>query len=795
MNLLQQFLIGVRFMGLRATLRTLSYSRYRDRTEKRFGVASRQKRKPPCSPEVLQEVKPFHNGAFFTFNHRLRLEVAFLSTTTVRITWTPGKDPVPYAVSGGETIALQVWMEEKQGGYTLTAGSLQVHVSQDGQVRYFSGGKSIRSDFPPVHEAPAWTHEAKLDEDSAIYGLGERTRFNLRPGDYSFWNQDPGGSYGLDADPLYLTIPLYFCQQEKGSYLAFYENTFDGQANFGDRARMHFVGGAVRLYVIEGDLAQTLGEYRRLTGSSPMPPKWSLGFQQCRWGYRTEEDVREVLAGFEQHDLPLEVFHFDIDYMDGYRVFSVDPYRFAKFDQLCAEMNDAGIKPVVILDPGVKADPNFGVYSSGEAEEIFCKLPDGKSMRGLVWPGWVHFPDFTNPVTRRWWGEYYQRFLEDGVAGFWHDMNEPASFAAFGETTFPRVTHHQMEGRGGSHEEAHNVYGLLMNRAGFEAMRKFQPDKRPWILTRSGWAGVQRYAWKWTADVESTWSALKMTISTVLGLGVSGIPYSGSDIGGFSGNPDAELYTRWFQMSALMALFRNHAAVATERREPWVYGERYTDICREMMRLRLCLMPYLYTLAWEAHQTGAPLARPVFWNDHDNTDLWTVDDAYLLGDSMLVAPVVEAGAVTRSVILPTGGWYHYWDDRYYSGGRYAEVKAPLERIPVFIKEGTILPQEDDGQLALHIYLPTKELVTHSIQYSDAGDGYGSSRVDRYRMEKIGQKIFVGKESDGDYPVEEKIRLVFHGGGVSRLTADGSSLEVVESQVELPPFKSLQFGLE
>lgn len=796
MNLLQQFLIGVRFLGLPATLRTLSYARYRDRVEKRFREQPRAEKEPPRSPKQLEGVKPFQNGAFFTFNDDLLLEVAFLSMNTVRITWTPGVNAIPYAVSGEATVALQVQIAEKKQGYTMTAGSLQVHVSPDGEVRYFSNERTIRHDDPPSYTAPAWTHRAALSDNAHIYGLGERTRFNLRPGKYALWNIDPGGSYGVDADPLYLTIPMYFCQQKEGSYLAFYENTHDGQAIFGESAQMQFAGGSVRLYIIEGDLPHVLEEYRRLTGHTPMPPKWSLGFHQCRWGYRTEEEVREVLDGFKKHDLPLDAFHFDIDYMDGYRVFSVDPERYPAFDQLCAEMNDEGIKPVVILDPGVKVDPKYGVYSSGESQEVFCKLPNGKAMRGLVWPGWVHFPDFTNPVARKWWGEYYHRFLEDGVAGFWHDMNEPASFAAFGANTFPRVTTHHLEGRSGSHEEAHNVYGLKMNQAGFDAIRKFRPDYRPWILTRSGWAGVQRYAWKWTADVESTWPALKMTIGTVLGLGVSGIPYSGSDIGGFSGNPDAELYTRWFQMSAFMALFRNHAAIGTERREPWVYGDLYTDIYRDMMHLRKRLIPYLYTLAWKANQTGAPFVRPLFWLEPENEKLWAVDDAFLLGDALLVAPVVEQGAASRKVHLPVGGWYHYWDDVYYSGGLEVEVDAPLEKIPFFIKAGTILPQEEEGLLTLHLYLPFEDGESVSTQYSDAGDGYGPSRIDFYRLQKNGRQVRVKRDIEGTYPEEEHIQLVLHGGNTAQITVDGNQVEVDgSSRIKLVPFNSLDFALE
>lgn len=795
MNIMQQFLIAVRFVGLRSTMRTLFYSRYRDKVEKRFDMPSKAERKPPVSPNRLEGVKPFHNGAFFSFNDDIQLEVAFLSNSTVRVTWTPGKRPVVYAVGGDETIALLAEVTAMEGKYRLSAGSLEVIVHPDGTLVYVSNDVVIRRDAPPVYEAPAWTHRAQLDEDALIFGMGERTRLNLRPGQYSLWNQDPGGSYGVNDDPLYVTIPVYFCQQVAGSYLAFYENTFDGKASFDQQAEVQFVDGAIRLYVVAGTLPEALEEYTRLTGRPPMPPAWALGFHQCRWGYSTAEEVREVLAGFREHQFPLGAFHFDIDYMDGFRVFTVDRQRFTDFDHLCAEMDASGIKPVVIIDPGVKIDPDYDVYASGMEKKAFCTLPDGRNVRGLVWPGWVHFPDFTNPMTREWWGSQYQSLLDAGVAGFWHDMNEPAAFSAFGENTAPRVARHALEGREGGHEEAHNVYGLMMDQAGFNGLRKLRPHKRPWLLTRSGWAGVQRYAWKWTGDVESSWPALKMTISTVLGLGISGIPYAGSDIGGFSGNPDAELFTRWLQMSALMAFFRNHAAAGTERREPWVYGEPYTSIIREMLGLRQRLMPYLYTLAYEARRTGAPLVRPLFWEQPDNRALWDVDDAYLLGNSIMVAPVVEPGEVSRSVPFPQGGWYHFWDDAYFEGGNEADVDAPLSQIPFFIKAGTVLPLEEDNGLSLHVYLPQEDGEYVSHRYVDAGDGYGDHRVELYHLKRSGSQILIRTQSEGGYPPEEEVQFVLHGGSAMQILTDGETYPLEGNRTTIPPSEFLQFGLQ
>lgn len=794
MNALQQILLGIRFMGLKSILQTIQYSRYRDRIVKRFSPP-RSLAPQAVSPRKLENIKPFNNGAYFSFNDNIRLEVAFLSAHTVRLTWGPGQLAPKYAVGGDETIAIQVTIDQVPQGWQLTAGGFKLVVHSSGHVDYFSGGQLIRQDTPPAYTRPAWEHEAPLSDEAVIYGLGERTRLNLRPGSYYLWNQDPSGSYGPGDDPLYLNIPLYYCQQHSGGYLVFYENTFEAYASFDSTARLHFTDGALRFYVCKGPLPYALEEYTRLTGRAPLPPRWSLGFHQCRWGYHSADEVRRVLAGFAEHELPLDAFHFDIDYMDGYRIFTVDNERFPEFDKLIAEMKQAGVEPVVILDPGVKVDENYGVYSSGMRRGHFVKLPDGKPVRALVWPGWVNFPDFTNPETRRWWGSYYKVFLEDGVSGFWHDMNEPAAFTAWGENTLPRIAVHNFEGREGSHQEAHNIYGLQMNAAAFNAIRAARPNQRPWMLTRSGWAGIQRYAWKWTGDTESTWAALKMTVSTVLGLGVSGVPFSGPDIGGFSGNPEAELYIRWFQMSALMAFFRNHTAIHTERGEPWQYGPEATQICREMLLLRKRLMPYLYTLTWEAALNGAPVARPLAWAAPDDPRYWQIDDAYLLGSQVLVAPVVEEGADRRSILLPEGGWYHYWDGSYHQGGQRVEVPAPLSQIPFFIKEGSVLPMLEDSVLSLHVFVPPADGVSQSVVYHDQGEGYGASRLDHLTLHRRAERLFLQRREEGTYPGPDQFRIVLHGAEPGATRVDEQPAEWGDDGLMVESFENLKILLQ
>ena len=374
-------------------------------------------------------------------------------------------------------------------------------------------------------------------------------------------------------------------------------------------------------------------------------------------------------------------------------------------------------------------------------------------------------------------------------------MNEPTSFSAWGSNNLSRTTEFSFEGREGTLDEAHNLYGLQMNAAAHSALRNLRPDSRPWLLTRSGWAGVQRYAWKWTGDTESTWEALKMTIGTVLGLGVSGIPYSGPDIGGFSGNPEPELYIRWFQMSALMAFFRNHAAINSDRGEPWQYGPVATDICREMLNLRKKLMPYIYSLAYEAYNQGSPLARPVMWTNPEDSRLWHIDDAYLLGNNILVAPIVEEGAVEREVFLPEGIWYHYWDGEVFTGGQTVTVPAPLNQIPFFIRGGSIIPMQEGDQLALHIFVPQEEGETFSNFYQDAGDGYGSYRSEMYIQNRRKNRLFIQSRVEGSYNGVENYRLVIHGGNLANIRVDERKADWSPEGLLVEPFENLKIILQ
>lgn len=827
MSLLSKLILAIRSGGLDPVVRSVRYTLFKTLTDRRHlpyeGPGT------PQEPGALERVETLPGGAHFYFE-QVDLEVQFLAPDMARFTWGPGRPPAPYAIARLEWPAVEARLEPAGEGYHLCSSQLEIQIGSDGRVAVRDrAGSLLREEEPPHRHVSAgdetvgWSHFARLSEDEHLYGLGEQAgALNLRGQFHRLWNSDPGGSYGPGTDPLYMTIPVYLALHAGGSYLLFYENSYAGVIGFGparlprealplpalpkerqpsglsplpdDRSVAFFAGGQLRYYFILGTPQQALSRYTELTGRAPLPPAWSLGYHQCRWGYRTEDDIRQVAAGFEEHDLPISAIHLDIDYMRGFRVFTVDPQGFPDLPGLAASLKEKGIRLVTIIDPGVKQDPGFDVMQEGLRRGAFCLLPDGKPMVGLVWPGWTFFPDFTKPEAREWWGAYYPRLLEAGVDGFWHDMNEPTSFTAWGNMCPPVSTLHDLDGCQGNHIEAHNLYALQMNRAAFEALRRQRPDRRPWLISRSGWASQQRYAWKWTGDTESSWAALKMTISTLVGFGLSGFPYNGPDIGGFSGNPEAELYLRAFQMAAFLPFFRTHSAVGTARREPWVYGEPYTGHIRRFLKLRYRLMPLLYTLAWEAAQTGYPLVRPLFWLDLQDRALWDVDDAFLLGDPMLVAPALEPGISQRAVRLPAGRWYDFWTEAAVDGPGEIQAAVKLDDIPVYVRAGAILPMAgEEKALELHIYLPESDgPAAGGLVYSDAGDGYGPWRLDRFHLERQGQTLRLRWESQGDYAFPYvRVALVCHGFAPTRLIVDGQEAQPEAQRVSVTRFETAE----
>ena len=792
MNNIQKSLHAIRLVGLANIVRAVRYAIYRDRLDARYLPIQTSESSHPPGELISSAAIP--SGAEFRFAAGA-LTVRFLMPDFLYIAWDGAPMAPSYAVVKTDWGEVDTTLERAEQGWRLRSEALELLVSADGSLQLRDAqGQLLRQEEPPQRSGRGWQQGSWLAPEACIYGLGERAaNLNLRPGSYRFWNVDVGGTYAPGADPLYVCMPVYLCLQEGGSYLIFYDNSHDGKITLGANAELRFEGGPLRYYLVVAPPPVLVERFTLLTGRAPLPPRWALGYQQSQWGYRTEAEMRRIFAGFQHYNLPLSVLYLDIDHLDGYRTLTVNQQRYPNLPGFAQELEEAGVHLVASTNPGVKREVNFDLYQDGYTQDAFCKDPQGRPVAGVVWPGWAAFPDFTDPRVRNWWGAQYSRHLKYGMAGFWHDMNEPASFAGWGEATLPLSTQHEMEGAGGDHRAAHNLYGLLMNRAGYEGLCMLQPHKRPFILSRAGWVGMQRYSWAWTGDVESTWGGLRQTIASVLGLSLSGQPYAGPDIGGFSGQPSPELFVRWFQLGSFLPFFRTHCALYLPRREPWEFGEQVLEILREQLQLRYRLLPYWYTLAWMASQNGHPLARPLFWVEPEDQAFWEVEDAFLLGEVLLIAPVVEEGARRRSIYPPKGDWYDFWSDKFIEGGTQIELDAPLNRIPILVRAGSILPTVENERLVLHVYHPSKSGGGDGLLFSDQGDGYSPHRLDKFKLSPIsagGFQLTWTSEGELAWPYTG-VALHLHGFTAEEILLERRKVSLHQGRVETGQFARLR----
>jgi alpha-glucosidase len=556
----------------------------------------------------------------------------------------------------------------------------------------------------------------KLGFDEHFYGLGEKAaRLDKRRGSFVNWNSDTPG-YVEGRDPIYQTVPFYIGLQHDAAYGIFFDNSYRSYFDFGQlsQERIWFgaEGGEMNYYFFYGPaIKKILGRYADLTGHMPLPPMWALGNQQSRYSYYPDTTVEAVVRRYREDDLPLDVVHIDIHYLNGYRVFTWDPKRFPDPSGLMSMLKAQGVKVVTIVDPGVKyqspandakqtatqpqpelgsQDKSYFVYNQGIEKDYFQKRKDGKLFIGRVWPGESVFVDYTLPEARRWWGDLHRAYTDHGVAGIWNDMNEPADFIDQTGGNQRDVVSYD-EGENTTHAKNRNVFALLESRATYEGLERLQPDKRPYVITRAGYAGIQRYATMWTGDSNSTWDSLALSIPMFESLGLSGEPFVGSDAGGFMGNATGEMLTRWYQVAFLTPFCRNHKEIRSYDQEPWRFGKYYEDIIRKFLKLRYELMPFLYTTLEEAHRTGVPVFRPLVLNYQNDQSTLNLDNEFMIGDDLLVAPILKPDVTQRLVYLPAGVWYDFWTNKNYAGGRMITVDAPLDTVPMFVRGGAIIP--------------------------------------------------------------------------------------------------------
>jgi len=592
-------------------------------------------------------------------------------------------------------------------------------------------------------------------EGESYYGLGDKAvQNNLKGKRFENWATD-SYAYQRGSDPLYKTIPFYTGIHHNKAYGIFFDNTFRSFFDYCHERRnvtsFWAQGGEMNYYFIYGpQMSDVVSTYTDLTGRPhQLPPLWALGYHQCKWSYYPESKVKEITNKFRDLKIPCDAIYLDIDYMEGFRCFTWNKEYFPDPKRMVSELSDKGFKTIVIIDPGIKVDKNYSIFKEGLENDYFCKRADGPYMKGKVWPGECYFPDFTNPKVREWWSSLFKELIEDiGVKGVWNDMNEPAVMEVPGKS-FPDDVRHNYDGNHCSHRKAHNVYGMQMARATYHGIKKFAYPKRPFAITRAAYAGTQRYTSTWTGDNSATWDHLSLANAQAQRMCMSGYSFVGSDIGGFAEQPNAELYARWIQLGIFHPLCRTHSSGDHGDQEPWAFGTSITDIVRKFIEIRYQLLPYLYTAFWRYTTEGTPILKSLVLFDQEDVLTHFRNDEFIFGEKILVCPVLEPNAKGRRMYFPRGNWYSFWDNSLVSGGEEKWVDADIDSMPIFIKEGAIIPkypiQQYVGELEIEqlkleaFYKLGKE---KSQVFEDAYDGYDYKKG-RYSLRNF---KFIGKEN-------------------------------------------------
>ena len=632
-----------------------------------------------------------------------------------------------------------------------------------------------------------------LQPGERFIGLGEKTGNLDRKGSaFTNWNTDKFG-YAVDADPIYMSIPFYIGLHNQLSYGIFFDNTFKTKFNFGASnnrfASFSAEGGDMNYYFIYGkQVSEVIENYTWLTGLMEMPPIWSLGLQQCRYSYYPDTEVLNIARTFREKKIPADVIYLDIHYMDSYKVFTFHPERFSDPVKMTDALRANGFKTIVILDPGIKVEKGYPVYEEGKSKDYFVKYPDGENYSGEVWPGWSHFPDFTNPDVRKWWAEKIKFYKDKGIDGYWNDMNEPA---AWGQSP-PDLIEFDYEGVRTSHKQAHNVYGMQMARSTQMGAKQTQKDLRPFTLNRAGYSGIQRFTASWTGDNIASDEHMLCGVRLVNSLGLSGVAFAGYDVGGFAGEASPGLFAKWIVLGAFSPLFRCHSMINSKDAEPWAFGEETEEISRNYIGLRYRLLPYIYSTFYESVQNGMPVARSLAIQHAFDEKVYEprYQNQYYFGHAFLIPPV-ESGKEFAKVYLPEGNWYDLHNGKSFSSGEHI-VEVRNERFPIFIKGSSIVPvqsliqstvEKPEDVLELHLYKGTE--TNTFLYYEDDGTSNEYQKGVFYKRTITylpGEKKLTLSEKDGSAASRfRKIKLYLHHFGRPKAIKANNSTVAIKSE--------------
>ncbi len=665
------------------------------------------------------------NGVAFTTSSS-RIDIQALSASVVRVRMVSLDEESPrlprsFAVVDPGWPKPAVAQEDSPDYARLSTPNIAVEVHKHPlRVSFLRpDGTLVAADSPA--RGMGWTERGAgcyktFAPSDHFYGFGERAGLLDKHGAaMTLWNTDVN-PHTSGTDSLYASIPFFISFSGESAYGIYMDTAARSTFNMGKPEFMPWTsdfdlrplpypetspgeywfgtdGRCLDYYFFAGPgIPDVVRAYSDLTGRMQLPPLWALGYHQCRFSYCPESQVLEVAQAMRKADIPCDAIYLDIDYMDGFRVFTFNPRHFPDPARLISSLSRDGFKVVTIVDPGVKTDSRYRIYRQGQRKRVFIRRPDGKVYKGRVWPGIVAYPDFTQPVSRTWWANNHAVLFDAGVRGIWNDMNEPSNFATT-TGTLDETAIHGEPGEEVEHAYVHNAYGNLMSQATGEAFARLLPGVRPFVITRAGCGGIQRHACVWTGDNSSWWEHLLMAIPMCCNMSLSGVSFVGADVGGFMDNAHPELVTRWTQFGSFVPLFRSHSMIRSTPHEPYALGEPYTSICRDFIKLRYRLLPYLYTLMRQCSHDGTPVMRPMVYDFPDDPATHAMYDQFMLGPDIMVAPVYMEGAVNRPVYFPRGRWASLSDGQIVeSAGEHLLIPCPLEHIPVYLREGAILPQ-------------------------------------------------------------------------------------------------------
>ena len=585
----------------------------------------------------------------------------------------------------------------------------------------------------------------KMEDNMYFYGFGERSgHLNKKYCHYINWNTDDPTPHGETYEKLYKSIPFFITLKDEEAFGIFFDNTFETHFDLGKENSNYYyfasVDGNIDYYFIYGpSVKKVIKGYTYLTGTTPLPQLWTLGYQQCRWAYCPEENVYEIAKKFREKDIPCDTIYLDIEYMDDFRVFTWDKDKFKDPKNMIENLNNDGFKLVTIIDPGVKVDKGYKIYDEGLENNYFATDKNGIVYTNWVWPGNSVFPDFMNSEVRKWWANNQKIMTDYGVSGIWNDMNEPASFNG----PLPDDVKFNEDGKIIDHKEVHNIYGHMMDKATYEGIKK-STNKRPFVVTRACYSGTQKYSTVWTGDNQSTWEHLRMSVPMLMNLGLSGMSFCGTDVGGFGYDCTPELLSRWVQVGAFTPLFRNHTTIYSRDQEPWAFDKITEDINRKYIKLRYKLIPYMYDIFYKGEQSGLPIMRPLMLHYQNDHKTYEINDQFLFGENIMVAPVLEQGKQARMIYLPKGDkWIDYWTKEVFNGGQYIVKETPLDVCPIYIKCSSIIPNFPDmnyigekkvDTLILDVYLDDESnIIYEHYQDDETSFEYRNGKYNLYNI--------------------------------------------------------------